>query len=493
MSLATLGHLPRTVRRPAFDVAALRPGILHLGCGAFHRAHQAVFTQHAIEAEGPGAPAPWGILGVSLVRPVVRDALRPQDWLYTVLQRGSNDDLRAEVVGSLRGVLYGPDHPAALAARFLDPAIRIVTLTVTASAYCLDPGTGRLRADHPDIGRDLRAAAPRSALGVLVAGLDLVRKAGRRPPVVMSCDNLTANGRTLRQAVLDYAALRDDGLAQWIGRSVQFPSSMVDRIVPATTDTDAFDAAATLGLADAAPVSTEPFRQWVVEAFDGPRPRWEAAGAEFVPDVAPWESSKLRLLNGTHLALACLGLLAGFETVAEVAEDPVFAGYALRLMLDEQKPTLPPSGHDIDSYARQLLLRWRNPGIAHSLSRIGRDGSGKIHGRLLAPALENLRAGRPVPCATLAVAAWIACLSGRVPVALQDPVKERITALNRAAGGDVDRFTAAVLERSDIFGDALPRLAPFRKGVRDGLSLLDREGPRNAARALLAADMGWMR
>lgn len=492
LSLDTLARLPPSIRRPRFDVAALRTGILHLGCGAFHRAHQAVFTQRAMEAEaaaGSGnAPPSWGIVAASLVRPASRDRLRPQDGLYTVLERGP-DSVRAEVVGTVREVMYARDDPAGLIARIADPSTRIVTLTVTASAYCLDPATGRLCLDHPGIRGELRDAArgsaPSSALGFLVRGLAAVREAGRRPPVVLSCDNLPANGRTLRRTAMDYAAVFDDSLAEWIGRSVQFPCTMVDRIVPAVEAADLADAAAMLGLADEAPVSTESFRQWVIEDFEGPRPRWEEAGAEFVADVAPWEASKLRLLNGTHMAIAYLGALQGLRTVAEVMDDPVFASYVLRFMLDEQMPTLPPSGHDIQAYARQLVRRWRNSGIVHQLDRVGRNGSDKLQARLLAGLRDNLEAGRPAPCTLLAVAAWVLCHTGPCSPAMQDPLAERMRRLGGAAGADMDRLAALVLGMEEVFGTELLRLEAFRTGLSRAMAALQRKGPRAAAAALL--------
>jgi fructuronate reductase len=310
----------------------------------------------------------------------------------------------------------------------------------------------------------------------------------------MSCDNLPGNGRTLRQAAMDCAALQDDGLAEWIGSAVQFPSSMVDRIVPATTEDDRADARDMLGLTDEAPVAAEPFRQWVIEEFDGPRPRWEAAGAEFVPDVAPWEASKLRLLNGTHMAIAYLGSLAGLQTVSEVVADPVFAAYALRFMLREQMPTLPPSGHDIRAYAHQLLERWRNPGIVHRLDRVGRDGSSKLQPRLLASLSDNLRAGRPAPCTTLAVAAWICCASGRAgpgghPVQMQDPLGERMRRLGAATGHDAARLAEAALDLEEVFGPGLRHMAPFRSELCQAVAELQRRGPRGALLALMARDM----
>ncbi len=485
LARGALQRLPPPVRRPAFDVGALRPGILHLGCGAFHRAHQAVFTQRAIEQESAaaGSPPAWGIVSASLCRPAARDALRPQQGLYTVIERGP-DGTRAEVVGSLCEVLYAREDSSALFAHFRDPRIKIVTLTVTGPAYCLDPSTGRLCAEHPDVRRDLEARDgwPRSALGVLARGLAEAWRVGREPPVVLSCDNLAANGRTLRQAVVDYAALSDDRLAAWIAGTVQFPSCMVDRIVPAAAGADREEAAALLGFADEAAVAAEPFRQWVIERFDGPRPMWEAAGAQFVGDVGPWETSKLRLLNGTHMAIAYLGLLAGLRTVSEFVNEPARAAYLLRLMLDEQAPTMPPSDHDIQAYARQLLERWRNPGIAHELSRVGRNGSEKLPTRLLASVRDNLAAGRPAPRTVLAVAAWIRCASGRggslgaAPQGLDDPLAETLGRLGEAAGDDDARLLDAFLGLEEVFGTDLPRHRPFRAALLRALRRLRRRG-----------------
>ncbi|WP_120010622.1 mannitol dehydrogenase family protein [Teichococcus vastitatis] len=485
-----LDLLPRSVARPGFDVTALRPGILHLGCGAFHRAHQAVFTQRALQAGNAAEPEPWGIVAASLRKADMRDALRPQHGLYTVLERGAEGIVRAEVVGTVREVLYAPQQSAALAARFVDPDTHIVTLTVTSAAYCIDTVTGHLCVGHPDIQRDLQGAVPQSAIGILVAGLAQVRQAGLRPPVVMSCDNLAGNGRVLRQAVMDYAALQDESLADWIGASVQFPCSMVDRIVPASTEVDQADAAAMLGLQDAAPVSAEPFRQWVIEDFDGPRPRWEDAGAEFVSDVAPWEASKLRLLNGTHMAIAYVGALAGLRSVSEFMADPAFGSYALRFMLREQMPTLPPSDHDITAYAHQLLQRWRNPGIVHRLTRVGRNGSEKLQTRLLASLRENFQAGRPAPCTTLAVAAWICCASGSTgqsePVQMEDTLEHRLKAIGQAAGDDAERLTDLALSVEEAFGTELPRCAAFRADLVQAVTALQRGGARAAVRGLMA-------
>ncbi|HZH08366.1 MAG TPA: mannitol dehydrogenase family protein, partial [Lautropia sp.] len=470
--------------------------ILHLGCGSFHRAHQALLTQQAIEAEldcatrhGSGAPPAWGIVASSLISPRTTNALAQQDGLYTVLERGPSGT-RASVVGTLRGLVYAPDEPLRLRQAFADPAIRIVTVTVTTAGYCTDPATGRLDAGLIEVQRDLRLPYPRTAIGVLVDGLRQRYLLGMPPPVVLSCDNLPSNGSVLRRMCIDFAALHDDRLAHWIENHVQFPATMVDRIVPLATAQDREDATAGLGLTDAVPVSAEPFRQWVIEHFHGPRPRWDAAGAEYVPDVTAWEASKLRLLNGGHLAVACLGALAGCTSVADAMAVPGFTAYALRFMLNEQKPTLPPSNHDIDAYARQLLARWRNASISHQLDRVRRDGSAKLPTRLLAALRINREAGRPVACTLLAVAAWMLCAAGRDdtgrPIAQVDHLSSELTARAAAAGGDPSRLVDLLLELPEVFGEDLPADLKFRHSLQQAVATLQERGARGAVAACVA-------
>jgi fructuronate reductase len=489
LSLSRLHELPQQVRRPTFDPAALQTGILHLGCGSFHRAHQALLTQLAIEAEhgvsrrtaGRALPS-WGIAACSLRSPTTTRALARQDGLYTVLERGP-EYTGAIVVGTLRRALYVPESVAWIDRAFRDPNVRIVSLTVTASGYCTDPA-GRLDVQRADVQSDLQAPCPQTAIGLLVRGLRHRRDSGVAPPVLLSCDNLPGNGRVLRQACIDFAALHDDALAAWIAREVQFPSTMVDRIVPGASPEDRDDARAAHGLEDAAPVSAEPYHQWVVERFDGPRPRWDAAGAEYVSDVGPWEASKLRLLNGGHLALAWLGRLAGCATVADAMTVPGLSAFVPRFMLDEQKPTLPPSNHDIDLYARQLLARWRSRSISHQLDRITRDGSAKLPTRVLASLLENRRARRPVPCTVLAVAAWMRCLAGRDDAGRKLSFDDELGARLRARITDVADDPAALVDRllacSDVFDDALTRDADLRLALKEAVVLLHQRGARAA-------------
>jgi fructuronate reductase len=321
-----------------------------------------------------------------------------------VLERGAKTH-PATAVGTLRQVIYAPEDPNALQRAMAGPAICIVTLTVTLAGYCMDPVTGRLDTSARTIQQDLAGCHPRSAVGVLVASLRQPRLRGVLPPVILSCDNVLANGQMLRQMCIDHAMLQDDRLAAWIAEHVHFPRTTVDRIVLATTEDARAHASAAVCVVDAVPVPAGPFHQWVVERFDGPGPRWDAAGAEYVGDVAPWEASKLRSLNGGHLAIACLGLLASRTTVAETMMLPGLSAYALRFMLDEQKPTLPRSNHDIDAYAHQLLARWRSHGIAPELTRVTREGAAKLPKRLLASLRENRDLQRPTPCTVLAIAA----------------------------------------------------------------------------------------
>jgi fructuronate reductase len=503
LTRATLRYAHPTVRLPRFDPNALRAGILHLGCGSFHRAHQAVLTQEAIEAEmgaeigastrlHPGKLPAWGIVAASLVSPRTTDALRRQDGLYTVLERGL-EGTKASVVGSLCGLVFAPNDMLRLRRAFEDEGIRIITVTVTLAGYCRDALTGRLDLRQREVQEDLRLQHPRTAVGVLVNGLRQRRELGLRPPVILSCDNLPSNGRVLRRMCIDFAALQDDRLAHWIETSVQFPCTMGDRIVPLATSKDREEAGITIGLDDAVPIAAEPYRQWVIEEFDGARPRWDAAGAEYVPDVTPWEASKLRLLNGGHLAVACLGALAGSSTVAEAMALPGFSAFALRFMLDEQKPTLPPSNHDIDAYARQLLARWRNGEIAHRLDRVRRDGSTKLATRLLASLRINREAGRPAPCTILAVAAWIRCAGGKDDsggdIVTIDPMSNRLQSMAAAAGGDAGRLVDLFLEAKEIFGEGSLWDPALRRSLKEALITLQSRGARGAVAACVSGTL----
>ncbi|MDM0032147.1 mannitol dehydrogenase family protein [Variovorax sp. J22P271] len=495
LTRATLGMTAPQARVPGFGAGPLRPGILHLGCGSFHRAHQALLTQRAVEWEHSAArrlqrsePPAWGIVAASLVTRKTIDALAAQDGLYTLLERGP-ERTHATVVGSICELVYAPDRPEFLKRVFADPAIRVVTLTITVAGYCAD-AANRLDATLASVQHDLHVQ-PSTAIGLLVQGLRKRWIDGAAPPVILSCDNLPANGRLLRQMCLDFAALHgEDRLASWIATHVQFPCTVVDRIVPVTSAADRMDASASLGLIDTVPVCAEPFYQWVIERFDGARPRWDAAGAEYVSNVEPWEASKLRLLNGGHLAIASLGKMAGCATVADAMAVPGISAFALRFMLDEQKPTLPASDHDIDAYARQLLARWRSRGVVHQLDRVARGASTKLPGRLLASLRDNLCAGRPAPCTVLAVAAWMCCVAGRddagQPVSLVDAMCAELKRQAADAVNDPVQLVALMLAQPRIFGDDLPRDSGLRRSLQEAVAMLQQQGVRGAVAACMA-------
>ncbi|MDZ4136050.1 MAG: mannitol dehydrogenase family protein, partial [Paracoccaceae bacterium] len=377
-------------------------GIVHMGLGAFFRAHGAVYIAEAMAASG----GDWGIVGVSLQSPRIRDALAPQGFAYTAVEQGPAGE-KARRIEVVQNVLVARENPGAVLAAMLDPGVRIVSLTVTEKGYCHNPATGALNPDHPDIVQDIANPLPRSAPGFLVRALQARRAAGLAPFTVLSCDNLPENGRVVRAVVLDLAARIDPELAGWIAEHGRFPATMVDSIVPATKPEDIARLAAQ-GIADAAPVLHEPFRQWVVEDdfVGGARPDLGAVGVQMVSDVTVYEHMKLRMLNGTHSSLAYLGYLAGYQTIAQTVADPVFARFVRNVWTREIIPALTaPPGVDLAEYAQALLERYQNPAIAHRTWQIAMDGSQKLPQRILGTRADTHAAGRASPGLTLAVAA----------------------------------------------------------------------------------------
>ncbi|MGE0240613.1 MAG: mannitol dehydrogenase family protein [Parvibaculaceae bacterium] len=486
LSRNTLKLLPSSVARPAYDRSSIQPGILHLGVGAFHRAHQAVYVDDCLAAGETG----WGIVGVSLRNAAMRDTLSPQDGLYTVAARGSGGEA-LRVVGASHALLVAPESPQAVLAAMADPRIRIVTLTVTEKAYLRRSGGG-IDADHPDIVHDLaNPDAPRTAHGFLVEALALRRKAGVPPFTVLSCDNLPANGATLRRLAIEFAASRDAGLARHVEDEVAFPSSMVDRIVPATTDEDRARIAVRLGLRDAWPVVTEPFSQWVVEdRFPAGRPDWERFGVTMTTDVGPFEEMKLRLLNGSHSAIAYLGLLSGHATVAQG-----FADAQIRRFIDglwsEAVPTL--SGNaDVDPvrYTAKLGERYANATLVHRTAQIANDGSQKLPQRIIAPALERLKQRQSARHLMLVVAAWIAAGEARgaaLPAdhftdPLDDALREIEARRLPAAATARAVFDRAGFASADVGRDRLEEL------VAGHLDILRSHGAAAALAALIGGE-----
>ena len=475
----SLAQLPLEVARPRYALEAVSVGVVHLGVGAFHRAHQALYFDDRLAA----GESDWAICGASLRSPQTQEALQPQDCLYAVAVRGPDrEDLR--VVGSIRALLVAPHDPERLLAAMSEPRVRIVSLTVTEKGYCHDPARCELDESHPDIIHDLaRPDKPRTAPGFLVEALRRRQAAGVAPFTVLSCDNLPSNGATARRVLQRMAELRNPDLGRWFEESVDCPSTMVDRIVPATTDEDRRAVADRLGRLDAWPVVTEPFSQWVIEdRFSGGRPRLEESGVTIVSDVAPYELAKLRLLNGTHSTLAYLGYLAGYETIADCMADPAFARLVRRFM-EEVTPTLAAHGvGDVTSYKQRLLERFENPPIRHRTWQIAMDGSQKLPQRLLGTARERLAMGAPIACLALAVAGWMRYVTGidelGQPIDVRDPLRDEIAGLAEEASSDPDRLVPALLSLRAVFGDDLPASPVFVDVVRDAVRRLYRDGAR---------------
>jgi len=482
---AVLSGLPSSVVRPAYDRCQVTTGVVHLGIGAFHRAHQAVVFEDALAS----GDLRWGVLGASLRSPGVRDQLNPQDGLYTLVVRdGADEHLR--VIGAGRGVLVGPEDPAALVAAMADADVHIVTLTVTEKGYRLDPATGDLLLNDPEVAADLAGiAAPRTAPGFIVAALRARKAAGLKPFTVISCDNLPHNGRRIRAGVLAMASRIDPALAAWIEAEGAFPQTMIDRIVPATTPDDVARLTARLGVEDQGMVKAEPFTQWVIEDwFAGERPDFAAFGAQLTDAVEPWEDAKLRLLNGAHSAVAYLGALSGHEHVHEAVAVPVFAAY-VEALWDEAQTTLnPPPGLDVAAYRDELMARFSNSALMHRTRQIAMDGSQKLPQRLLAGAAERLTAGQGVEAMALGVAAWMRWQEGVTEsgeaVVVDDPLAAH-TAELIAASEDDEAEVRALLTLSAVFPTALATDRRFVAAVTGAFLSLREHGAVEAARRVL--------
>ena len=446
LSQETLDRLPAGIVRPGYDRSRVTRGVVHLGIGAFHRAHQAAVFEQALAA----GDLRWGITGVSLRSAGVRDQLAPQNGLYTLVVR-DGDGERLQVIGAVMDVLVAPEDPAAVVAALASADTHIVTLTITEKGYKLDRATGLLQVGDADVAHDLASLdTPRTAPGLLVAGLAARHAAGLGPLTILSCDNLPHNGTLLRDAVLAMAGAHDPALRDWIAAAVTFPQTMVDRIVPATTPADIAALANTLGVEDHAMVKAEPFTQWVIEdRFAGERPDLAAFGVQLTDAVAPWEDAKLRLLNGAHSGIAYLGGLAGLDFVHEVVARPEGRAF-VEALWDESAATLdPPAGLDIAQYRGALMARFANPALQHRTRQIAMDGSQKLPQRLLAPMAERCAAGLPVDALALAVAAWMRWQSGVTDAgevfAIDDPMSDRL--------GKTVRDTGTTQERVDgLFG-----------------------------------------
>lgn len=457
LNQAEVSALPKDVILPSYDRNAIKSGIVHLGIGAFHRAHQAFYTEAVLNQFG----GDWGIIGCSLRSASVRDQLAPQDSLYTLVER-SGDGEKLQLIGAVKDTLVGPENPAGLVAIMANPDIKIVSLTVTEKGYCHDPATGDLNLAHPDIQHDLaNLATPKSAIGFLVSALQVRFTAGHKAFTLLSCDNLPNNGRVLEKVVTQFAEKVSSELATWIKTNATFPCTMIDRIVPATTDEDRREIEARLGLRDEGMVVCEPFTQWVVEdKFADGRPAWDKVGVLMTDDVEAFEKIKLRLLNGSHSTMAYTGYLSGFQFIAEVMQQPAFVNLVKTYMAREAGETVhAPEGFDIEDYKQQLRDRFANPALKHKTWQIAMDGSQKLPQRLLETLREQLARNGSIDIICLGVAAWIRYVSGvdesGNPIEVSDPLAASLRAACEANLGNPRAMVEAVVSMKEVFGNDL--------------------------------------
>jgi mannitol 2-dehydrogenase len=489
LSRDVLATLPSAVERPSYARASLRPGILHIGVGNFHRSHQAVYLDDLFNR---GLDHEWALLGAG-VRPsdaAMRQDLMSQDWLTTIVEMEPGAH-RARVIGSMVDFLPVGDDTRPIVEALQDPNIRIVSLTVTEGGYCIDPATGIFNPEHPDIVHDAtHPDSPKGVFGALVAALRMRRERGTAPFTIMSCDNIPHNGDVTRDAVAGLAALIDPALAEHVRESVAFPNSMVDRITPATTDAQRALLAERFGLEDRRPVFCEPFRQWVLEdKFPSGRPALEEVGVTFTPHVAAYELMKLRILNGGHAAIAYPAGLLGIHFVHDAMADPLVRGFLDKLETEEIIPHVPPvPGVDLDAYYALIASRFSNPDIGDTIPRLAQDGSNRQPKFILPSTRDRLKAGANVTGLALVSALWCRYCAGTLDTGeafvLDDPNAARLTPAALAAKDHPEAF----LQLHDIFGDIADSQL-FRRHFTTALNGLWRDGARATLRRYIDGDL----
>ena len=487
LNTSTLGQLGGDVAVPRYDRAQVRAGIVHLSVGNFHRSHEAMYLDRLMNA---GLALDWGICGVGLlpVNADLRDALHAQDCLYTLVIRNSDGSWEPRVIGSLVDYLFAPDDLEAVIEKMAGPEIRIVSLTVTEGGYNIDAVTGEFDATNPAVLADLvPGATPRTMFGLVIEALVRRRDRGIAPFTVLSCDNIQGNGHVSRTVFTAFAQLRDPALGDWVGANVRFPSSMVDRITPVTSDADRAELGRRFGVEDQWPVFCEPFTQWVLEdEFTAGRPPLEEASVQIVDDVEPYELMKLRLLNASHQALAYPGYLVGYRFVHEVTSDPLFATFLLDYMSSEAIPTLRPvPGIDLDAYTHELISRFSNPEVRDTLARLAARTSDMIPKFLLPVLRAELAAGGPITRSAAVIACWARYAEGSDEAGETFEVIDVHAASLQAAARRHDEPLAFLQDNRAIFGELAddPRFTAVyaniltslhERGVRATLADLDR-------------------
>ncbi|MCE8028757.1 mannitol dehydrogenase family protein [Halomonas daqingensis] len=486
LSNATLSQLDSRVAVPRYDRREVTPGIVHIGVGGFHRAHQAMYLDALMNR---GEALDWGIVGVGVMPGDRRmqEVLAAQDHLYTLVVKHPSGEREPRVIGAMLDYLYAPDDPAAVVERMADPAIRIVSLTVTEGGYNFHPVTGEFDLANPDVRHDLDSpTAPRTTFGLVVEALARRRARGLAPFTLMSCDNIQGNGEVARRMFVAFARARDPALAEWIEAEVPFPNAMVDRITPVTQAVDIEELAGEFGVEDAWPVVCEPFTQWVLEDhFICGRPAFERVGVQVVEDVEPYELMKLRLLNASHQALCYFGTLAGYRYAHEVCRDPLFVDFLLGYMRHEGSPTLAPvPGVDLEQYRLTLIERFANPEIKDTLARLCAESSDRIPKWLVPVIREQLAKGGEIHRSAAVVASWARYAEGLdeqgEPITVVDRLKHELAALaaeNRTRPG-------AFIENRELFGD-LAEHERFRQAYLMALTSLHERGARATLETLV--------
>lgn len=490
MTLSSNSVLPAAVAQPGYARERIKPRIVHLGFGAFFRAHQAVYTEQLANDHA----SDWGYCVISMHngRQKIAD-LQRQDLLYTVAEM-DGDGWHGQTIGVVRQALHlQVDGLEAVLEAMAQPEIAIVSLTISEKGYCYQPASGQLLAEHPDIQHDIaHPLHPRSAPGLILAALRLRRARGLPAFTVMSCDNMPANGQVTRNVLSQLAQRQDADLAAWVAQQIAFPSTMVDRIVPAvTTETLQHIEDLLGGITDPVAVACEPFRQWVIEDhFPQGRPAWEKAGAELVSDVLPYEEMKLRMLNGSHSFLAYLGYLAGYAHISDCMQDTHFVNAARRLMLAEQAPTLQVRDLDLTHYADSLLARYRNTALKHRTWQIAMDGTQKLPQRMLDSLRWHLAHGSDFSCLALGVAGWMRYVGGKdeqgQTIEISDPLRVRLADLVGSSREGSERVLA-LLQLDTVFGRDLPDSPQFIRTVTDAYQSLLAHGAKSSVARLLPA------
>jgi mannitol 2-dehydrogenase len=485
LNARTLKYWSGRVPVPTYDRALVTPGVVHIGVGGFHRAHQAMYHDRLL-SEGA---LDWGICGVG-VMPAdrqMKQVLDAQDGLYTLVLKHSDGTYEPRIIGSIVEYLYAPDDPEAVIEKMAAESTRIVSLTITEGGYNVSDITGEFDAANPGVVADLApGAVPRTAFGLITEALRRRRMRGLRPFTIMSCDNLQDNGYRSKRVFTAFARLRDPGLGDWVEREARFPNSMVDRITPGTTDADRVEIRERFGIEDQWPVVCEPYTQWVLQdAFTAGRPPYEQAGVQVVDQVEPYELMKLRLLNGSHQALAYFGYLAGYRLVHEAAQDPLFQAFLLGYMDKEATPTLAPvPGVDLEGYKYTLLERFSNPQVRDTIARLCAESSDRIPKWLLPVVRKQLANGGEIRRSAAVVASWARYAEGideaGQPIEVVDRLRDSLMRAARRQREDPDAFIA----NRHVFGDLVDK-KPFVTAYRSALASLHQRGARATLESLV--------